>query len=223
MVHADEALVSGGRTMIVGLMAICRFPFYELCLKDLLSRVHKVYLRFDGITGDYGILKKLSGICGAKLGDIFISSSKWNPFIWREELIRMLDSVKPDLVLFPDEDERFEKDIDIDIKRLIKSDKMQMAFNYRYPSPSVDGWKWYKPYPANPHVKMFKWKKGLAYIPYMKRGRLSNYGKFDYKMGKSKILHYCFYTPELRRNKLWNKEQKEQWFLRAVKNELVIS
>ena len=203
--------------MIVGLMAVCRFPFYEQCLRDLLRRVHKVYLRFDGIVGDKRILEKLPDICGSQLGGIFVSSSKWNAFIWREELIRMLDDVKPDLVLFPDEDEMFEDAIDVDIKRLMKSGRMQMAFNYKYPAPTIDGWKWYKAYPQNSHVKMFKWREGLTYIPYKKRARLSNYHKFDYKRGISKILHYCFYTPELRKNKLWNEGQKKKWFKREMK------
>jgi hypothetical protein len=179
--------------------------------------VHKVYLRFDGIVGDKRILEKLPDICGSQLGGIFVSSSKWNAFIWREELIRMLDDVKPDLVLFPDEDEMFEDAIDVDIKRLMKSGRMQMAFNYKYPAPTIDGWKWYKAYPQNSHVKMFKWREGLTYIPYKKRARLSNYHKFDYKIGISKILHYCFYTPELRKNKLWNEGQKKKWFKREMK------
>lgn len=198
--------------MIAGMMAICRFPYFARCLRDLLYIVDKVYLRFDGITGDTEIYDRLPEICGDKLGGIYVSSSYWNAFIWREELIRMLDDVKPELVLFPDEDETFSMMLANDLKAFRESDKMQMAFNYVYPAPSIDGWKHKKAYPSNRHVKVFKWKEGLTYIPYKKRARLSNYDKDDYFKAKSKILHYCFYTPELRKNKLWDGPAKKKWF-----------
>lgn len=210
--------------MIVGLMALCRFPFYDSCLRELLKLVDKVYLRFDGMVGDIKIYQSIEEICGKKLGDVFVSKSEWNAFIWREELLRMLDSVKPEIVLFPDEDEVFGKGIRDDIRRFRKSDKQQLAFNYEYPAPSIDGWKHKKPYPSEPHIKAYKWKEGLTYIPYKKRASLSNYGKHHYKMAKSKILHYCFYTPQLRKEKLWNGPAKKRWFKReAEKYELVIS
>lgn len=198
--------------MIVGLMALCRFPYYKKCLCDLLTLADKVYLRFDGVTGDRAIYDKLPEICGDKLGDIYLSSSEWNAFIWREELIRMLDGVKPELVLFPDEDESFGQGIEEDIRRFRKNKKRQLAFNYAFPAPTVDGWQWHKPYPAEPHIKCYKWESGLTYIPYTKRASLTKYGKLDFKMAKSKILHYCFYTPELRKNKLWNGAAKKKWF-----------
>ena len=211
--------------MIVGLMALCRFPYYEMCLRSLLALVDKVYLRFDGITGDKKTLDSIPEICGDKLGELYTSSSEWNAFVWREELIRMLDDVKPEIVLFPDEDESFGPGIEKDINRLRKSDKRQMAFNYEYPAPSTDGWKWHKPYPSEPHIKCYKWEEGLTYIPYKKRASLSKYGKFNYKLAKSKVLHYCFYTPELRRNKLWSGPAKKKWFKKEMrkKNELAIS
>lgn len=210
--------------MIAGIMALCRFPYWEKCLNDLLGLVDVVYLRFDGITGNKSIYSNIPKVCKGKLGDIYVSSSEWNAFVWREELIRMLDEVKPDIVLFPDEDESFGKGIEKDIKKFKESRYQQLAFNYAYPAPSIDGWKWRKPYPANPHVKCFKWRGNLTFIPYKKRARLSNYGKWNYMMAKSKILHYCFYTPELRKNKLWNGPQKKKWFKEEKrKNELAIS
>jgi hypothetical protein len=203
--------------MIVGLMALCRFPYYEGCLLSLCNLVDKVYLRFDGITGNEKIREVAPYICGDKFGGMLVSSTVWNAFIWREELLRMLDDVKPELVLFPDEDEVFGLGIDDDLKRFIKSDKQQLAFNYQYPAPTIDGWKHKKPYPSKPHIKVYKWKPGLTYIPYKKRASLSNYGKFHYKMAKSKMVHYCFYTPELRKRKLWTGPAKKRWFRQEMK------
>jgi len=203
--------------MIVGLMALCRFPYYDSCLRGLLRLVDKVYLRFDGVVGDIKIYQSIENICGDKLGDVYVSDSEWNAFIWREELLRMLDGVKPELVLFPDEDEVFGPGIENDLRRFRKSDRQQLAFNYQHPAPTIDGWKHKKPYPSEPHIKAYKWKPGLTYIPYKKRASLSNYGKFNYKMAKSKILHYCFYTPELREKKLWSGPAKKKWFKMEAK------
>ena len=200
----------------VGLMALCRFPYYEMCLRSLMSHVDKVYLRFDGIVGNWDIYRSIPYICEGKEYEMFVSSTAWNTFVWREELLRKLDNVKPDLVLFPDEDEIYGDEIEDDIRRFMKSDKRQLAFNYLHPAPTIDGWKHKKPYPSEPHIKAYKWEKGLTYIPYKRRASLSNYGKFHYKLAKSKILHYCFYTPELRREKLWTGEAKKKWFKKEM-------
>lgn len=205
--------------MIVGLMALCRFPYYDMCLKSLCDLVDKVYLRFDGITGNCSLYKDAPDICGNKFGSMFIGNTIWNAYNWREELLRSLDDIKPDLVLFPDEDECFDYPIEKDIKRFMKSDKQQLAFNYLHPAPTIDGWRHKKPYPSRPHIKAYKWKEGLTYIPYKARASLSNYGKEHYKLAKSKILHYCFYTPELRKNKLWSATEKKEWARKTAKKQ----
>jgi len=218
-VYGGEALVLGGCEMIVGLMALCRFPYYVRCLDSLCELVDKVYLRFDGITGDYRLYEAAPGICGNKFGSMFIGNTIWNAYNWREELLRSIDDVKPELVLFPDEDEIFGLGIEDDIRRFMKSDKQQLAFNYQHPAPTVDGWEHKKPYPSAPHIKAYKWKEGLTYIPYKKRASLSNYGKLNFKLAKSKILHYCFYTPELRKNKLWSCPEKKEWARKIAKKQ----
>lgn len=192
-------------------MALCRFPYYEPRLRSLLNLVDKLYLRFDGITGDWKIYREVPKICEGKLGGMFVSNTIWNAYIWREELLRRLDDIKPELVLFPDEDEEFGPGIEEDLRRFRKSDKQQLAFNYLFPAPTEDGWRHKKPYPSEPHIKAYKWRDGLTYIPYKKRASLSNYGKFHYKLAKSEILHYCFYTHELRKNKLWDGPAKKEW------------
>ena len=43
--------------MIVGQMALCKFPMWQMCLDDLLKYCDRLYLRFDKINGDW---KKMS-------------------------------------------------------------------------------------------------------------------------------------------------------------------
>lgn len=197
--------------MIVGQMALFRFPFWESTLCDLMKYVDTLYLRFDGLLGDREILNNLDRVCGDKLKDVYISKTPWNTWMWREEMIRMLDSVKPEIVICPDEDEIFGKGIIRDIEELKRSKHRQMAFAYQYPMPSEDNFIYKdKPLPSKPHVKMYKWEKGLTFIPYIGRARITNYGK-EYVLGKSKMLHYCFWNKEIRKLKLRNTAIKMKW------------
>lgn len=186
---------------LVGQMALCKFPMWEHCLRSLADKVGALYLRYDKRSGDPEILNSLDRVCGDKLKDVYCSDSKWNAWTWREEMIRMLDGVKPDMVLSHDEDEEVE-DITDDIYDFLLSKHRQMALAYKYPMPTEDGslLPGGKPFPSKPHVMVIKWQPGLTFAPYMSRNRITQYGK-KYMLGKAKILHYCYYTEELRRIK----------------------
>ena len=53
---------------------------------------------------------------------IFVSDKKWNRWIWREEMARMIDDVKPDIVLCPDQDEIFDRLIIDDVEKFYQGD-----------------------------------------------------------------------------------------------------
>lgn len=206
--------------MIVGQMALCRFPLWDKCLKNLADNVDALYLRFDGITGDRTILDRVNEVAGAKLQRVMVSKTKWDGGNWREEMLRMLDLVRPSIVLSIDEDEMFGDGIEKDIFRLRNSKKNQMAFKYLWPMPSVDGiMPRNKPLPSKPHVKAYKWRPGLSYIPYMRRARVTGYKKNDYIIGKSMIAHYCFWNEELRSMKMEktiSAKKKMEWVNEVV-------
>jgi len=201
---------------IVGQIALFRFPLWEDMLRDLMKYVDALYLRFDGLLGDREILNNLDHVCGDKLKDVYVSKKRWNGWIWREEMIRMLDVVKPEMVMCPDEDEMFDKNIIKDIEVFKQRKDKQMAFVYKYPMPTegriVYG---HKPLPSKAHVKLYKWKKGLTYFPYLGRARITNYGK-KYILGKAEMLHYCYYTEEMRNSKLRNTKEKEKWIKKQL-------
>jgi len=113
---------------------------------------------------------------------------------WREEMLRELDDVKPDLVLTPDCDEEFGPGIKNDLVRLWNTDVCGLMFGYRMePANAVH-------YPADRQMKAFKWLPGLTY--YLKRSKLCIPG--DYmcnkrhpKMrAKSTLVHYYALTDE---------------------------
>lgn len=202
--------------MIVGQMALTgRFPLWEKCLRDLAEHCDRLYVRFDTRVGDRRVLKAVPEILGPKMGSTLSSDTPWDNWQWREEMLRSLDIVKPDLVLTCDEDEMFEPKIKQDLVRLGRFGG-QMAFGYV--NPTEDDWVPPKPYPSKPHVKAYAWKPGLTFRNYQSRGRLSNYRKNQYLLGQARIQHYCFYTPQLRTAKAVTKstEGKMRWAQEAT-------
>lgn len=203
--------------MIVGQMSLFRFPMWRECLADLASHVDALYLRVD-MRGDINISEAMNVANEASTRGHTIcvrqSNLKWNVWNWREEMLRMLDDVKPDIVLTCDEDEKFGPEVEKDIVYLMASEVQQVAFGYEYPMPSVDGWKpegRNKPFPSTPHVKAFKWRPGLTFKGYRGRGFLPKYHKKNYVIGESKMLHYCWYNEEIRKQRLWTNREKERW------------
>ena len=192
--------------MVVGQMALYNHPCRMLCLQALLPHVDKVYLRQDvrailpGMA-DLASVQKIIMFCKDKFGGLLISATPWDATGWREEMLRMLDTVKPTVVLCPDEDEMFTAEIDEDIAALSKLKRGQMAFGYKAPMPTRDGFDTGpKPYPSKPHVKAYRWQKHLTYLPYKRRARLANFDKHDMLKGHAQILHYSMYTQEMRDN-----------------------
>ena len=133
--------------------------------------------------------------------DSYISTLEWNRWNWREEMLRRLDDVKPDLVLCPDEDEIFGAGLADDIAAFMDSDKLGMMFAYHAPLPTADGAVLFdgKPYPGLPHMKAFKWREGLTYEDYTGFARVTNYvDKGCHYHAKTQIWHYCCWSPEQR-------------------------
>ena len=184
---------------VVGQMAIYNFPLWEKCLLSLSSKVDELYLRFDTLRGNVEILEKIKKSNNPKIKNILESNVFWNKFNWREEMIRMLDDVKPDIVIVIDEDEAFEESIKDEIIDFYKSDKLAMMVDYAVPMPTDDK-SLVSKYPGKSHMKVYKWKPGLTYVPYRSFARVTNYCDPSYYwFSKSKLLHYCYFNKEIRK------------------------
>lgn len=195
--------------MIVGMVAISGtiygrpFPLWEKCLATLCTQCDRVHVRFDSKNGLPDVPDKVRSIAGDKLGKILISGD-WNRnlYYWREELLRSLDDVRPTFVLTPDQDEEFEPGIHGDLQRLKDSRVPSLMFGYRTPMPTADGVKIMSSYPPSPHMKAFKWKPGLRYVPYRFWAQVTQYATSTLQMkANSRILHYCYWTAELRKDR----------------------
>lgn len=183
---------------IVETMAITKHPCTEMCLEDVTKYVDGVYIRFDRVNGD----KKLYDRClsSPKVAGWFISEAPFTPYTWHEESIRMLDEVKPDVVICLDDDEMFDRDPRPDIEKFMASDKDAMMISYT-PLPSDDGRTIINgaAFPPCPHMKIYKWKPGLTYKPYQGYARVTDYAHDQSKhfYPEVKIKHYCMFTKEM--------------------------
>ncbi len=218
MVHSriEECKKKLGINKIAGLMMLHYFK-WPWCLEELSSYVDDIFLllhfspdfRADWPRG----ADKVRAVQEIEM------DSEWQVMEWRsnqpefrERLIRMADDARPDIVLFPDEDESFPEPelFAEDLYRLIRSGKNQMAYkrcNFWDSMDTVrkDRWVYY-----GPHVKMYRWEQGLTYKPYLGYNRVTNYGKKTLT-SRSVIRHYAYMERserERRYNVLYRERQK---------------
>lgn len=141
-------------------------PVYLKYLLDDLSRLtDEFYVNFNEPTD----IAKEMVLTHPKLKKYIFTENggKWNQGLQRTNTIRLLDEVRPDIVLFPDTDEVYPKNI----KELLKEfwedeEKLTMWFRLYYMWDSErtfrnDGiWK------SIHHVRAYRWREGLTYRPY---------------------------------------------------------
>jgi len=139
----------------------------------------------------------------------------WSQGGQRDNAMRMLDDIKPDIVLFPDDDEVYPKNLK-DQLEVFWNDKQKLTFWFRllylwgdpYHFRSDGKWK------CIHHVRAMKWQQGITYVPhYAGYACPSNYvtlpreTKFN---SNSPTLHYGYmkeadYTRKLmRKNRIYN-------------------
>jgi hypothetical protein len=203
--------------MIVGVMALNRFPYWQEAVKDLLKYCDKVYFRFDGYNGDPEIPNQIEELCGDKLG-VFFTTQGWQVPTWREDCLKLVAKDKPCVVLCPDQDEMFGKGFAKELGEFIASDKKAMMFKYD-PLETSDGRVANDgiPYPLAPHMKVFKWEEGVSYFPYHGNATIARYVNSDcHWIAQARIKHLCCYTPAMEQMKHFRDNTKEKKAVKAV-------
>jgi hypothetical protein len=191
---------------IAGLMML-HYLKWPWCLEDLPNYVDEIYLhlhRAPEYTGDWYLkVPKVMKITEVSLGREFCRvefRSQGNRERFRETTLRILDDVRPDLVLFPDEDEAFPEPeyLAEDLLRFYRSKKKQLAFrriNFWDGMDTVRSDRWTNV--NGPHTRIYKWQPGLTYFPYVGYNRVASYGKRQ-MVARSAMKHYAFMTREER-------------------------
>lgn len=186
---------------VAGLMAISDFAMAPEMAADLAMYCDVMVLRFDTINGDKALYKECLRRVPSDVKVIGIRGREaWNRWNWREQLIRALDPVKPDVVLFLDSDEKYDREtFPEDLVRFLHSGRDIMMFDY---AMATDDGRKVKKYPGARHCKAYRWAKGIGYRPYKGYARPTWPSKncMAYN-ADSRIHHFCFYTQAMEAEK----------------------
>ena len=183
---------------VAGLMTVHAFPLDESCFVDLLKRVEAIVLyldlpavkrrpRFEQLIAQHG-----QHIRVAKLIEAREPWSRYQVQVWQEPKLRALGDVRPDYVLQADGDETFGPGFEQDLIDFRASGRDMLMFEFAM--PTADGAIVPIVSPM-PHCKVFCWRPGLTFVPYLGYCRVT--GLRTEMAAKSKIQHYCYWTREL--------------------------
>lgn len=183
----------------VWLLALCDFLLWEKCFNFNKDFVDEIYIRVDKDNTDPIIIDRIK--LDKKVKSIIFKSHDSSSWGWREDLLRMLDESKPDIVIALDVDECFDYSMKEEILEFWKSDKKSMMVSYNM-CPSKEG-TCKVVYPSKPHMKIFKWQPFLSYIPYLGYAQINQYANKPENTwyAKSKIDHFCMWTESMEKIK----------------------
>jgi hypothetical protein len=209
-----------GIRKIAGLMMLHYFK-WPWCLHDLSQYVDEIYLLLHYPEGAAPLWWK--EVRGLKEFVEIRENEEWKVQGWygregssfqgefRDRALRMLDSVRPELVFFPDEDESLPEPEHLvrDLERLWRSRKSQLAFKRCNFWDSMDTVRKDKWIPYSPHVKIYKWRPGLSYLPYAGWNCLQTYGTKKL-VARSVIKHYAYMEREERERRFHQLYREKQ-------------
>lgn len=92
---------------------------------------------------------------------------RWDQGRVRDATLRMVDGVKPNVVLFPDSDEVFYRGFSDDLNRFVHDDEaMSFWFNLLYNWGDMRHYRRDGLWKRIHHVRGFKWQPDLTFVPY---------------------------------------------------------
>jgi hypothetical protein len=94
------------------------------------------------------------------------TDGRWNQGLQRDNTIRMLDNIKPDIVLFPDSDEIYPDNM-VEQLKVFWSDEEKKTFWFRllYMWDKAEQFRNDGIFKRIHHVRAFKWDENLVYQP----------------------------------------------------------
>jgi len=129
----------------------------------------------------------------------------WNQGLQRDNTIRMLDEVKPDIVLFPDSDEIYPNNLMEQLKEFWEDEeKITFWFRLLYMWNDEQHFRNDGLYKRIHHVRAYKWQPNITYKPYAGYAcpttfiNLPRETRFN---SNAPTKHYGYMTEELRDRK----------------------
>jgi len=94
------------------------------------------------------------------------NDGNWHQGHQRELTVRMLDDVKPDIVLFPDTDELYGDDLKFTLEKFWDAHKKGLWFELKYCWGAENTVRLDRHFKKMVHIRAFKWQPNLTYDPY---------------------------------------------------------
>lgn len=133
------------------------------------------------------------------------NDGRWNQGLQRENTLRMLDEVKPNIVLWPDSDETFPKNLKDQLVKFWEDPKaLSFWFRLMYLWEKEDQFRNDGLWKRIHHVRAFKWRNDLSFLPYpgytcprpyIDRGRETRFNS------DSPMMHWGYMHAEDRKRK----------------------
>ena len=138
----------------------------ERLLKDLSKYTNEFYVNFnepsDKVLDTVKAHPNLKGYCFTTN-----KNNRWDQGLQRDNTIRLLDDVKPDIVLFPDADETYPKNLLEQLEKFWEEkEKNTFWFRLMYLWGDEKHFRNDGIYKTIHHVRIYKWKPNITYLPY---------------------------------------------------------
>lgn len=206
---------------IAGLMMLHYFK-WPWCLEELAACADELYLllhyspgqqeeHWPGQVAGVARIEEIRETEDWRVNGWYARSGSSHQGEFRERALRMLDGVRPDLVLFPDEDESFPEPelLARDLDRFQRSRRRQLAFtrcNFWDSRDLVRKDRWIR---YQPHVKIFTWGPGLTYLPYLGWNCVNTYGKKK-MVARAAVRHYAYLEKKERERRFHDLYREKQ-------------
>ena len=91
---------------------------------------------------------------------------RWNQGVQREKTVRMLDDIKPDIILFPDSDELYPPNLTEQLEKFWADEEAKTFwFRLLYLWGDENHFRNDGLFKSIHHVRAFKWQPGIVYVP----------------------------------------------------------
>jgi hypothetical protein len=171
----------------------------KMVLDDLAKYTDKVYVNLNDATPE---ITEIVNHHSVVVKSIITTNNgrPWNQGLIRDLTIRMLDDVKPDIVLFPDSDEVYPDNLKQVLEDFWKSPFECLWFNLLYLWDDPQHARRDSLFKSMHHVRAFKWREGLTFLPQSGYGaKPVNSENVGYKFHASAPMrHYGYMTEESR-------------------------
>ena len=191
----------------ISIVALNSFLYWEKCLDTLKPFIDGFVVRLDTQDKDSPTEDYVRSFFGKSLVKIIKGGNTKDGYTWREELLRELDVLKPNTVFAFDNDESITYSFKKELLDFESSDKSVIML---LPNMITDNDRKALQYPTKAHCKIFKWQKGMSYLPYSGYAYVNPFSWNPNIAYKTDYLynHWCFYTKEMEENKIKHASKK---------------